>query len=185
MASTDSLPNVVVRKFREILLWPLQLEPLVEGQQISRHWELFQKIKGGEAWREVDDEFTGDPRDFHERHYGEFVTFLPAVQRFLYGEGAHRAVHSKPVESSLRVFRRRDIAKVRIATRPGTPPVVFDIAHVDLYFFFDLDIVILALEVSGENVPLETVQDALFRFGRAYPPYWEGKIGRASCRERV
>ena len=27
------------------------------------------------------------PTQFHERHYSEFVTFLPPVQRFLYGEG--------------------------------------------------------------------------------------------------
>ena len=37
------------------------------------------------------DEFTGDPGEFKERHYGEFVTFLPYVQRFLYGEVRARA----------------------------------------------------------------------------------------------
>jgi phage terminase large subunit len=38
-------------------------------------------------WCEVVDEYTGDASGhFQERHYNEFVTFLPYVQRFLYGE---------------------------------------------------------------------------------------------------
>src|SRR5437870_4321434 len=97
-----------VRKFREILLWPLQLEPLSGGEQIQKHWELLATVPGGSAWSEVRDEF-GDPCEFQERHYSEFVTFLPPVQRFLYGEGPHEATHAKSVDSSLRVFRRRDI----------------------------------------------------------------------------
>src|SRR5204862_4762157 len=142
------MAEVTVRQFREILLWPLQLEP-GPGNGIQKHWEVLRTEPGGEAWTEVGDEFTGDPKDFKERHYGEFVTFLPPVQRFLYGEGPHKAVHSKPVESSIRVFRRRDIARVRITPTVGCTPLVFDIAHVDLYFFYDLDVVILALEIFG------------------------------------
>lgn len=43
----------------------------------------------GEAtpWREHCDEYASGAGGFHERHYNEFVTFLPYVQRFLYGEG--------------------------------------------------------------------------------------------------
>ena len=176
---------VTVRKFREILLWPLQLEPLKEGVQIQKHWEVLASLPGGSVWKEVEDEFTGDPREFQERHYGEFVTFLPAVQRFLYGEGPHKAVHSKPVASSLRVFRRRDISKVRILRRGDCEPVVFDIAHVDLYFFYDLDIVILAVEVYGEDLPLDVVQDVLFRFGRAYPANWDNEERASTCPART
>src|SRR2546423_1221980 len=165
--------TAIVRKFREILLWPLQLEPLVEGQQIHRHWELLPKLPGGELWREVEDEFTGDPSCFQERHYGEFVTFLPPAQRFLYREGPHQAIHSKPVESSLRVFRRGDIAQMRITPQCDGPTYIFDIAHIDLYFFYDVDVVILAVEIYAENLPFEIAQDILFRFGRAYPPSWE------------
>ena len=79
-------PDLVVRHFRQILLWPLQLMPVKAGAQIQRHWEYLDQA-GDNPWREVADEFTGDPSEFKERHYAEFVTFLPYVQRFLYGEG--------------------------------------------------------------------------------------------------
>ena len=55
----------------------------------------------------------------------------------------------------------------------GDEPIELRIVHVDLYFFFDIDIVILALEVAADNLPLGVAQEALFRFGRAYPAYWE------------
>ena len=41
-------------------------------------------------WRELQDEFGRNPEDLQERHYSEFVTFLPYVRRFLYGEGPSR-----------------------------------------------------------------------------------------------
>ena len=55
--------------------------------------------------------------------------------------------------------------------------------HVDLYFFFDIDIAILALEVAADNLTLSVAQEALFRFGRAYPAYWEkdGRGGHCPC----
>jgi len=181
MAQGPPATSATVRGFREILLWPLQLERVAQGRQVQKHWELLKALPGGEAWREVADEFTGDPRAFQERHYGEFVAFLPPVQRFLYGEGPHKAVHSKPVDSSLRVFRRTDIAAVRITPRAGTAPVVLRLARVDLYFFYDLDVVTLAVEVCGENLPLDVAQDVLYRFGRASPPAWESGDRGATC----
>src|SRR4029079_12225316 len=123
-AKGDPMAEATVRKFREILLWPLQLEPVEGGRDAQKPWEVLAEIPGGKAWCEVGDEFTGDPKDFKERHYAEFVTFLPPVQRLLYGEGPHRAVHSKPVESSIRVFRRNDVAKVRITPRTACTPFV-------------------------------------------------------------
>jgi hypothetical protein len=178
----DAAPSpVVVRRFREILLWPLQLEPLAPGEQIQKHWELLRQLPGGEVWSEVVDEFGCDPKQFQERHYSEFVTFLPTVQRFLYGEGPHDAVHSKPTESSIRVFRRRDIAKLRLSLHQGAAPVELDIAHVDLMFFYDVDVVMLCVEVFGRDLPLDTVQEVLFRFGRAYPPYWGSENRGATC----
>jgi len=77
----------VVEQFRQILLWPLELIPIRADEQIQRHWRLLRSPQPGGPWREVEDEFTGDPKLFQERHYSEFVTFLPYVQRFLYGEG--------------------------------------------------------------------------------------------------
>jgi hypothetical protein len=68
----------VVTQFREILLWPLQLMPLKEGLQIHHHWELLTSAENS-PWEELLDEFVVDPAQFQERHYREFVTFLPTM----------------------------------------------------------------------------------------------------------
>jgi hypothetical protein len=171
-----------VRQFRQILLWPLQLLPLHATSQIQRHWEVLEA--GGDEcpWHEVLDEFTGDPAQFQERHYNEFVTFLPYVQRFLYGEGRRRHGHHPgthrddhgPGSSPMRVFRRDDVAAVRLTTRADETPIVLQIAHIDLYFFYDIDVVLLNVEVFGSDLTLTQVQEILYRFGRAYPASWEG-----------
>ena len=57
-------------------------------------------------------------------------------------------------------------------------------AHVDLYFFLDADIAILAFEMSTATSPIDRVQDTLFRFGRAYPAYWDAMAARAIVRAR-
>jgi len=74
---------------------------------------------------------------------------------------------------------------MRVTRTTQCEPILFDIAHVDLYFFYDLDVVILALEISGEDLPLDVVQDVLFRIGRAYPPHWESETRAATCAESV
>ncbi|MCG6861070.1 MAG: hypothetical protein LJE70_07310 [Chromatiaceae bacterium] len=33
----------MVRHFRQILLWPLQLMPIHESAQIQKHWELLEQ----------------------------------------------------------------------------------------------------------------------------------------------
>jgi hypothetical protein len=161
-----------IRHLRQILLWPVQLLPLQEGAPVQHHWEHLAKPDPDNPWRELDDEF-GDPAEFQERHYNEFVTFLPPVQRFLYGQGLGRAVKRSYGESPIRVMRRSDVAKVRLTLSKGDEPIELRIVHVDLYFFFDIDIVILALEVAADDLALGVAPEALFRFGRAYPAYWE------------
>ena len=84
--------------YRQILLWPLQLMPLREDSQIHSHWSWLESASADNPWCEVDDEFTDDPAGFQQRHYSEFITFLPHVQRFLYGEGRSRG--GAPGESS-------------------------------------------------------------------------------------
>jgi hypothetical protein len=177
-------PAPLVRTFHQILLWPLQLMPLKAGAQIHHHWEILDKDPGC-IWKEVDDEFCADPEAFQERHYREFVTFLPYVQRLLYGEGANRRSIAAYGESPIRVYRRSDVAAVRIAFRGQDAPVVFDVRHVDLYFFYDVDLVILAVEVSGTDVPLDVVQESLHRFGRAYPSGWTAEGDGINCPRKV
>lgn len=175
--SREVLPGhqLKVRRFRQILMWPLQLMAPVDTVQIHRYWEFIARPSPDNPWSEVVDEFTGDPRDFQERHYAEFVNFLPHVQRVLYGTGKGVADQAQghAGESALRVFRRHDVQSVRITLDRDSVPTQLRVAHVDLYFFFDLDVVLPVVEVFGEDIPLATAQDLLFRFGRAYPPYWE------------
>jgi hypothetical protein len=175
-------PDRLVRHFRQILVWPLQLVPIREGSQIQKHWEVLEQAGADNPWREVADEITGDPAQFQERHYSEFVTFLPHVQRFLYGEGR---VGRGGADSPIRVFRRRDIAQVRLRHRPEAAPAVFRVAHVDLYFFYDIDIVVPAVEIYADDIDLQLAQETLYRFGRAYPPHWEPDGTGTHCPARA
>lgn len=166
---------VMVRQFRHILLWPLQLMPAADGRQVQRHWEHLGDTDT--PWMPVEDEFAAD--GLQPRHYTEFVTFLPAVQRFLYGDA------EGGVGSSLRVFRRSDVDRVRLAFKQGAAPVELSVAHVDLYFFYDIDVVILTAEVHAENLELPVAQEILFRFGRTYPASWDADGGGTHCLAEV
>src|SRR6185503_16427910 len=122
----------MVKHFRQHFVWPLQLMPAAEGSGIQKHWECLATPAPDNPWSEVADEITGDPKQFAERHYREFVAFLPYVQRFLYGE-KESGDASGYGASPMRIFRRRDAAAVRMKFA-GRDPVVFKIAHIDLYF---------------------------------------------------
>jgi CorA-like Mg2+ transporter protein len=175
---------VVVRHFRQIVLWPLQLMPLRRGVPVQRHWEALETLSTDNPWREMRDEVGSDPQNFRERHYKEFVTFLPYVQRFLYGTSAGQEASRKHGEPSMRVFRRFDIACVRIQFDDGAT-LLLNVPHVDLYFFLDADIAILAFELWADDLPLDRAQDTLFRFGRAYPAFWTEAGHGGSCPRSV
>jgi hypothetical protein len=167
-----------VRHLRQALLWPLRLMLSPEARASGRSpWQLLSDLGDASPWHEVVDEFTGATGSFQERHYNEFVTFLPYVQRFLYGEGrAQRAADATGHDEGgapMRVFRRRDIATARLRARPGAPTVDLSVVHIDLYFFFDVDVVLLNVELSVDDLPLHTAQDVLYRFGRGYPAGWD------------
>lgn len=167
----------LVRLFHGSLLWPLQLEPLPGDANAGHHWELLARLASmpGQPWVLLDDEFTDDPTVFKERHYREFVSFLPYVQRFLYGEGrsGHQATDDPAGNSPIHIFRRSDVVGLRLTLRPGETPVLLHVVHLDLYFFEDLNLLQLNLEVRGDNLPLTTIREILFRFGRAYPSGWD------------
>ncbi|MBK8963705.1 MAG: hypothetical protein IPM75_11655 [Candidatus Competibacteraceae bacterium] len=185
MSEITPINSVLVRHFRQILLWPLQIMRARAGEpHLPKYWELLEEMGDACPWREVDDEF-GDPDDFQERHYKEFITFLPYVQRFLYGEGGSREGRSGYGKSPIRVFRRRDIARMRVMLDQKTPPLLFQVAHVDLHFFYDLDIIILAVEFFANDLPLLLVQEVLFKVGRAYPAFWEADGTGGQCPYRV
>ena len=166
----------LVRFLHASLIWPLQLEPRAADEARGRHWEVLENMKA-QPWVLLDDEFTDDPTQFQERHYREFVSFLPYVQRLLYGDGRsrRRPRSDAPGDSPIHVFRRKDVSSLRLTLRPGTGPLHLEIVHLDLYFFQDLDLAILNLELRGHDLPLATVREILFRFGRAYPSGWDEK----------
>lgn len=163
----------MVKHFRLALLWPVRLLTATGalGPQ-QRPWQVLRDMGAASPWREVEHDLEVEGSVFQERHYNEFVTFLPYVQQFLYGEG--RSGHGGAADAgpAMRVFRRRDIAKVRVAAREGDTPVTLDVVHVHLYFFFDVDVVILNVEVAGGGLPLSEVQELMYRIGRAYPSGW-------------
>src|SRR5688572_4678 len=173
--------NLIVRHFRQIVLWPLQLMPLRPGEQVQRHWEALEARSVDNPWREVVDDFGADPGDFQERHYKEFVTFLPYVQRFLYGASVGQEASRRDGEPSMHVYRRDDVKGMRIAYAETDAITQFSVAHVDLYFFLDADIAVLAFELHANDIPLDVAQDTLFRFGRAYPAYWEPNGQGGNC----
>lgn len=178
-------PETMVRHFRQILLWPLQLMPFQENAQIQKHWEVLENAGPDNPWRELSSEFSGDQASFQRRHYNEFVTFLPHVQRFLYGEGLARGKGGWHAESPVRVFRRRDITKAKATFRRDRQPLIFEVGHVELYFFYDIDVVVLALEFFTENISLDDVQHTLYRFGRAYPLDWDEDGTGSHCVDKV
>ncbi len=188
--TAPTAPPPVVEHFRQVLLWPVRLMP-VRGSEgtVAKPWQVLADMaERGDAspWREVVDEFTGDSSRFHERHYNEFVTFLPYVQRFLYGEGLARPGDTRQAQGSpMRVFRRHDIAAVRVVPRPGDAPITLETVHVDLYFFLDVDLVLLNVEVAASQLPLETAQELMYRFGRTYPAGWDAAGQALHCLARA
>jgi hypothetical protein len=173
-----------VAKFRQILLWPLQLAPIRDDAQIQEHWDALAREGAGNPWGEVRDEFDCAPGDYKERHYSEFVTFLPYVRRFLYGEAKGRAAGAAG-ESPIRVFRRRDVTAARLRLPGQLDALMLRVAHVDLCFFYDIDVAVLVVEISGDDLELATVEDTMYRFGRAYPTYWDERGAGGHCVERA
>jgi hypothetical protein len=178
-------PSPLVRQFRQIVIWPVQLMPIDPGAPVQRHWEALDKIQDGNPWRRWRGKFNiGETHDFGERHYKEFVTFLPFVQRFLYGSPAGQETSEDTGVSSIRVYRRNDVASVRVTFADGFGQQC-TIHRCDLYFFHDADVLTLVLELATEEMALDRAQDFLFRFARAYPAFWEKDGAPGNCMRTV
>ena len=179
--AAGAAPDAVsVRHLRQVLLWPLRLVPARDAAADSgprrTPWQILRDLGDASPWREAVDEYTGDKASFHERHYNEFVTFLPYVQRFLYGDGrSARNAAGRDASAPMRVFRRHDVKRVRVVARPGDAAITLDVVHVDLYFFFDVDVVLLNVEVGADNLTLTQAHEQLYRFGRGYPAGWDAR----------
>lgn len=170
--SADS--DKIVCEFRHILLWPLQLRRLRRETGFATHWDVLRAHPG--PWQEVKDNLLVEDESC-QSGYQEFVYFLPYVQRFLYGFGEADA----QTPSSLHMFLRDDIATIRVRLREDDPPIDLAVARTRLVFFYDQDVAILTLEVTARDLPLRDAIEVMDRFGRPYPPYWEGPAQGAHC----
>lgn len=163
----------VVERFHQVLLWPIRLLRSSATAGLRRPWEWLAG-QPGNPWREVVDEYTGDAAAFHERHYQEFLTFLPYAQRVLFGEGRSPGQPADGLgDAGMKTFRRHDVAALELVPRPGSAPIRLQVVHIDLIFFYDIDVVLLNLELAGGPLPLDQVQELLYRLGRAYPGGWD------------
>jgi hypothetical protein len=174
----------LIRHFRQVVLWPLQLMPIKPGQPVQRHWQVLEQAGASSPWHELRDELNVESREIRERYYKEFVTFLPYVQRFIYGSVAGQEAAGRGGERSMRVFHREDVARVRV-TFDDAASMTFDVDEVALYFFLDADVAILAVELRANDIPLDRAQDMVFRFGRAYPAWWTSSGEGGNCLRRV
>ena len=175
-----------VQHFRQILLWPVRL--LMRGHPLAASkpaWDWLQAQGSATPWEEHTKVYSGDVRDFHERHYQEFVTFLPYVQRFLYGEGgAPGREEEARAGSSMRVLHRHDIRAVRVRLPGVQAPITLNVVHLHLHFFHDIDVALLSLELAADGLPLAHAQELLYRLGRTYPSGWDAHGHPLHCVSR-
>lgn len=165
------LADLTVRHFRKIAIWPLQLTMPSQATR-SHNADALDAELCKHSWKLVEDEF-GNPNDpLEERHFREFVAFLPHVQRFLYGSAPGPVRQLGYGDAPLRIYRRTDIAAARIWVTRDSTPLVCRVSHLDLHFFYDTDVIILACEIEADDLPLGVVQEIMHRFGRVYPSGW-------------
>ena len=50
-----------IGQFRQILLWPVHLAPVNSDSGSQDHAAVLSKLGPNNPWREIEDEFTGDP----------------------------------------------------------------------------------------------------------------------------
>ena len=181
MTTSPLRSEPVVRQFSQVLLWPLQLAPGAHSPVGGQAWSVLEGAPG--AWQPAVGDFAGAGARFGDRAYGEFVTFLPYVQRFLYGEGAQRGTNRGA--SAIRVFERSDVRRARVVLEPGARPLDLEVSRVELCFFVDIDVVILAVQVNATDLPLGRAEALMLRLGRAYPAAWHADGHASRCPDLV
>ena len=159
------MENKIVRQFNHTLLWPVQLQSLRReaGGNVLLYWDNLKRNPA--PWQYVEDALLIEDESCLIG-YEEFVYFLPYVQRFLYGVGEE----GRGAQSSLHIFKRDDIREIHVRLRPDDVPLVLDVMRLRLYFFYDIDIALVALEVAGKDIALDAAIELMDRLGRPYPP---------------
>jgi CorA-like Mg2+ transporter protein len=162
------MENKVVRQFNHTLLWPVQLQSLRRDASghVLLYWDNLRRDPA--PWEYVEDALLIEDESCLIG-YEEFVYFLPYVQRFLYGVGEE----GRGAQSSLHIFKRDDVREIHVRLRPDDMPLVLDVMRLRLYFFYDIDIALVALEVAGKDIALDAAIELMDRLGRPYPPAWD------------
>ncbi|MET0180463.1 MAG: hypothetical protein ABW194_08285, partial [Novosphingobium sp.] len=75
---------MIVREFRQAILYPLQLVPMAGRNQTEANWARLMALDS--AWHDAADDLASSDPWTAEQHYTEFAGFMPDVQRFLYGD---------------------------------------------------------------------------------------------------
>jgi hypothetical protein len=165
----------VIKKFREILFWPLEIPKLGRHADETVRCKFENDFLRSGHWHREPDLLHRGLTAEEGSAYAELVYFHPFVQRFLYGK-----------ESPLRLYRRDDIQRARVELK-GHDGTVLDLAVARVHFYlFEYGAALLAVEVHAENLPLKQVEDLLDQFRRAYPPYWESRDNLAGhCPKQV
>lgn len=175
MGTESSESATLIRHFREILLWPLQIS--LERSRIPSGKEVFTATldrvgKPDSQWDPMDDYIRRDSGSSEETAYAEFVYFHPFVRRFLYP--SHRSRIKRP----LIALRRNDIKRVDIHLSSIASQIeqyTLNVDRVHLYLF-ETSTALLVVEVSTtEPLTITTAEALLDQFRRAYPPYWDTK----------
>lgn len=76
----------------------------------------------------------------------------------------------------MHVFTRDDIVKIRVQLEPTRESIALDVKRIRLYFFYDIDVALVALEVACKDISLPDAVELMDRFGRPYPPAWEAAM---------
>ncbi|WP_042442600.1 hypothetical protein [Azospirillum sp. B510] len=173
--------NILVREFRQILVWPFSLEGGRATDPRGLREEAVKALAGG-GWTEIPRllDHLGTAGD-GQGAYQEFVYFHPFVRDFLYGKNGE--------SDEIRLFRCTgcDRLDATFGTDADAFTVEFQVERANLYLF-DAGIAVLALELRNNGgiiaadgpqpMRLHHAQTIQERLRRAYPPYWDSE-GRA------
>lgn len=172
--------ETIVRHYRQILMWPLHLVEARGSPRVRHWWELFAAAQPAGPWQRREQASAGPDAQAVARRYAEFVTFLPQVRRFLYGQGRSPTARVGYGESPMRVFEREDVAAVEVRLDDDRS-VTLDVQACRLVFFYDVDIVIFVVELAADDLPLSHTVDLQHRLGRVFPARWDENGHAVHC----
>ena len=187
---------IPVKRFREILIWPLALDLLevtadanaVRGAMCAAVDRITAAGRSGQTkWLPVDDPsehiLQSDSEGtelWRARRYAEGVYFHDFVQRFLFSPHGPRPVGEDALDQApFRLFRRTDIRAVQVTLggKAAAPRKLrFVVDRVNLYLF-RTGAAVVVIEVAfdpksnGMDLDLKDVQNFHEQFRRAYIPY--------------